>query len=171
MSLVNIASKGNGSVLSNIEDKNIQPNAVDLNIDRIFQMSGTFTLSELEKFHRHKKEISADEQGWYKLTPGSYEILFTQNVIMSNDTAGYVITRSTLNRNGVFITSGLYDSGYGKDLDGGAPMAACLHVNGGNFLIQRGSRVGQFVLWDAEALFDYDGSYGKGGEDDSHLAR
>ena len=26
--------------------------------------------------------------------------------------AGFVITRSTLNRNGVFITSGLYDSGY-----------------------------------------------------------
>jgi deoxycytidine triphosphate deaminase len=77
-------------------------------------------------------------------------------VCIGANEAGWVITRSSLNRNGCFITSGLYDSGYE------GVMAGVLHINNGPMMIQRGTRVGQFLLFEAEALNQYDGDYGSG---------
>ena len=68
--------------------------------------------------------------------------------------AGFVITRSTLNRNGVYITSGLYDSGYN------GVMAGALHVTSGPFKVKVNTRIGQFLLFKAESLHLYDGDYG-----------
>ena len=67
-----------------------------------------------------------------------------------------MITRSTLNRNGVFITSGLYDSGYN------GVVAGVLHVNVGPMKVKVGTRVAQFLLFKAEALHAYNGDYGNG---------
>jgi len=81
-------------------------------------------------------------------------------VSIGEDEAGWVITRSTLNRNGLFITSGLYDSGYE------GVMAGALHVNGGPAKIKKGTRVGQFLMFKAESLSSYDGDYGVGKDHD-----
>tara|TARA_R100000081_G_scaffold91174_1_gene68270 strand:- start:324 stop:599 length:276 start_codon:yes stop_codon:yes gene_type:complete len=81
-------------------------------------------------------------------------------VTLADDEAGWVITRSSLNRNGCFITSGLYDSGYS------GVMAGVLHVNNGPIRVKRGTRVGQFLLFKAEALNQYDGDYGSGKQHD-----
>jgi len=75
--------------------------------------------------------------------------------------AGWVITRSTLNRNGVFLTSGLYDTGYH------GVMAAAMHVTSGPMRIKAGTRIGQYLSFDAEVLHEYNGSYGIGTEDDA----
>ena len=78
-----------------------------------------------------------------------------ENVIHVGDgEAGWVITRSTLNRNGLYLTSGLYDSGYH------GVMAAVLHVTTGVARIKKGTRIGQYISFDAEALSSYDGDYG-----------
>ena len=98
--------------------------------------------------------IEPDVDGYFRLKTGSYEITFQNIVTIAEGDAGFVITRSTLNRNGVFITSGLYDSGYE------GVMAGALHVTSGRFDVKRGTRLGQFLLFDAEALSMYDGSYG-----------
>ena len=45
-------------------------------------------------------------------------------------------------------------------------MAGALHVTSGRFDVKRGTRLGQFLLFDAEALSMYDGSYGIGKEHD-----
>ena len=76
------------------------------------------------------------------------------------DEAGYVITRSTLNRNGCYLTSGLYDTGYN------GVMASVLHVTCGLMRIKPGTRVGQYLNFKAEALHKYNGDYGKGKEHD-----
>ena len=85
--------------------------------------------------------------------------------------SGFVITRSTLNRNGVFLTSGLYDSGYGIDVNTGETvggvMAGVMHVNIGPALIKKGTRVGQYIMWNAETLSLYNGSYGNHKEHDT----
>jgi len=70
--------------------------------------------------------------------------------------AGFVITRSTLNRNGVYLTTGLYDTGYN------GIMAGVMHVTCGRMKIKPGTRIGQYLNFDAEALHKYDGDYGKG---------
>jgi deoxycytidine triphosphate deaminase len=84
-----------------------------------------------------------------------------ENVIeVGEGEAGWVITRSTLNRNGVFLTSGLYDSGYH------GVMAGVMHVTCGPMKIKPGTRIGQYLSFDSEALSKYDGSYGIGKEHD-----
>ena len=156
-----ILSKTNDSELTNVQEGDSQPNAVDLRVSKIFKMDGQFLISENKKVHRATEEIEPDEKGWWSLEPGVYEIVMENIVSVGEGYAGFVITRSTLNRNGVFITSGLYDSGYH------GVMAGALHVRGGKTFIKEGTRVGQFIMFEAETLSLYDGSYGIGKQHDN----
>ena len=151
---------GAGELLTNVQEGDSQPNAVDLRVDKIFKLKDeVFSISEESKKHRGSEEVEAVD-GYFELEPGTYEILMENIVKIPEGFAGWVITRSTLNRNGLFITSGLYDSGYH------GVMAGCLHVEHGAAKIQKGSRVGQFLLFEAETLSMYDGDYGIGKEHD-----
>jgi len=162
--MLHIASDETQSSLTNVKQEDIQPNAVDLRVAKIFKMKNeTFILSDPEnkKVHRGSVEIpTLYDTNWWRLNPGTYEIVMENIVSVGPDEAGWVITRSTLNRNGVFITSGLYDSGYH------GVMAGALHVTNGPVEIERGTRVGQFLLFKAQALSAYEGSYGLKSEHD-----
>ena len=147
-------------LLTNVQEGDSQPNAVDLRVDKIFKLKDeVFSISEDSKKHRGSEEVEAVD-GYFELEPGTYEILMENIVNIPEGYAGWVITRSTLNRNGLFITSGLYDSGYH------GVMAGCLHVEHGAAKIEKGSRVGQFLMFEAETLSMYDGDYGIGKEHD-----
>lgn len=142
------------SISTEIDHKAIQPNAVDLRLKKVFDIRCTeFVLSEDEKVHRETIEY-VPKDGWWTLFPGRYEIILGDTISIAEGEAGFVITRSTLNRNGVFITSGLYDSKYV------GPMAACMHVTTDIFKVKYDTRVAQFLLFQAEMLHPYDGSYG-----------
>lgn len=163
--MIHISSKDTFSSLTNVKDEDIQPNAVDLRVDKIYRMDQlrTFTIGEENgkevKQHRGSLELYTDEEGYWFLSPGSYEIVMENIINVGPDEAGWVITRSTLNRNGLFITSGLYDSGYH------GVMAGALHVKA-PARIKKGTRVGQFLLFRSQALKKYDGDYGIGKEHD-----
>ena len=147
-------------LLTKVQEGDSQPNAVDLRVDKIFKLKDeVFSISEDSKKHRGSEEVEAVD-GYFELEPGTYEILMENIVKIPEGYAGWVITRSTLNRNGLFITSGLYDSGYH------GVMAGCLHVEHGAAKIEKGSRVGHFLLFEAETLSMYDGDYGIGKEHD-----
>ena len=149
------------STLSSVKEGDVQPNAVDLRLGKVFKMSGsTFVIDEKDKKHRGSYEIQPDALGYYNLPEGHYEVVMENMITVGENEAGWVITRSTLNRNGVFLTSGLYDSGY----DG--VMAGVMHVTCGPMRIQRGTRIGQYLSFDAEALRQYNGSYGRNKEHD-----
>lgn len=159
--MLHICSDNSLSSLTNVSDVDVQPNAVDLRIDKIFSInSNLFAIDESEKRHRGSIELQPSEKGYWTLSPGTYEIVMENIITVGEGEAGWVITRSTLNRNGVFITSGLYDSGYN------GVMAGAMHVTTGPMKIQRGTRVGQFLLFKSETLKMYDGSYGLGKEHD-----
>jgi dUTP pyrophosphatase len=159
--MLHLAGTRSQSTLSEFDSDQVQPNAIDLRVDKIFQsFSQVFVISEQEKQHRKSIELKPDENGWWRLDPGSYEIIMQGEISIGEDEAGWVITRSSLNRNGCFITSGLYDSGYH------GVMAGVLHVNNGPMMVQQGTRVGQFLLFKSEALNQYDGDYGAGKQHD-----
>lgn len=157
--MIHISSKNSTSDLTNVQPDDVQPNAVDLRVDRIYRMSGTFRIGEEDgkevKEHRQIFELQPDDEGYFHLGSGTYQIIMENIIKVGEDEAGWVITRSTLNRNGCFITSGLYDSGYH------GVMAGALHVRD-YAEIKKGSRVGQFLLFKAQALKNYDGDYGLG---------
>ena len=157
MSMINIGGSNATSSLTAIQAKDVQPNAVDLRLGKVFKIKdNVFTIDEEQKIHRGSEEFEPWADGYYYLTPGSYEVIMENEINVGSDEAGFVITRSTLNRNGCFLTSGLYDTGYN------GVMAGVLHVGCGLMRIKPGTRIGQYLNWKAEALSSYDGDYGKG---------
>lgn len=149
------------SELTSVQPEDIQPNAVDLRLEKVFRiLFQDFEISNEHKKHRGTLEVYPDEEGYFTLMPGSYEIVMENIIKVAEGEAGWVITRSTLNRNGVFITSGLYDSGYH------GVMAGALHVMVSTARIKKGTRIGQFLLFKAESLKMYDGDYGLGKDHD-----
>lgn len=160
-SMKHVMGESSRTKLTNVVDEDIQPNAVDLRLGKVFQINNeVFEVSNDQKKHRGSTELNPDGEGYFTLYPGSYEIVMENVIHVGEGEAGWVITRSTLNRNGCFITSGLYDSGYH------GVMAGVLHVTTGVARIKQGTRVGQYLSFDAEALKMYDGSYGIGKEHD-----
>lgn len=155
--MIHIESDNTTSALTNVQSADVQPNAVDLRIDKIYSINKqTFTIDEDKKMHRGSTLIEPDSNGYWYLSEGTYEIVMENIISVGEGEAGWVITRSTLNRNGVFITSGLYDSGYN------GVMAGAMHVTCGPMIIKKGTRVGQFLLFKSETLKLYDGDYGLG---------
>lgn len=157
MSMINIGGNTATSSLTKIQAKDVQPNAVDLRLGKVYRITDNeFTIDEDQKIHRGSQELITDPEGYYYLKPGHYEVIMENEIHVGSDEAGFVITRSTLNRNGCFLTSGLYDTGYN------GVMAGVLHVNCGPMRIKPSTRIGQYLNWKAEALSEYDGDYGKG---------
>jgi deoxycytidine triphosphate deaminase len=143
------------SLLSNVQDGDSQPNAVDLRLGRVYKINNeVFEVSNDHKKHRGSEEIFPDGEGYYNLSIGSYEVVMENIINVGPNEAGWVITRSTLNRNGCYITSGLYDSGYH------GVMAGVLHVTTGPARIKQGTRIGQYLNFDSESLSTYNGDYG-----------
>lgn len=152
-----IAGPNSRSTLTNVQEGDVQPNAVDLRLGKVLKIRpSTFTITEDEKVHRGSVELQPDDNGYFVLPEGSYEVVMDNIIEVGEDEAGWVITRSTLNRNGVHLTSGLYDSGYR------GVMAATMHINAGPMRIKRGTRIGQYLSFNSESLHKYDGSYGLG---------
>lgn len=144
------------------DEEQVQPNAIDLKVESLMLIDDqtTFVIDEDKKLHRGSKPVPTKD-GYWQLEAGKrYEVIFEGVVDIAEGEAGWVITRSTLNRNGLFLTSGLYDSGY-KGV-----MAGCLHVTSGPAQIKKGTRLGQFILFTAESLSSYDGDYGVDSEHD-----
>ena len=157
MSMINIGGNTTTSKLTGIQEGDVQPNAVDLRLGKVYSIkTNTFTIDETKKVHRGSTALEVDEDGYYTLEPGHYEVLMNNLIEVGEGESGFVITRSTLNRNGVFLTSGLYDSGY-KGV-----MAGVMHVTVGPMRIMPDTRIGQYLSFEAESLSSYDGDYGIG---------
>lgn len=146
--------------ITNIDNnKDVQPNSIDLKIEKVFMpQQSVFILSEERRDHRGSKELPTrvfnNEPDWWCLSPGYYEIVFQNEICLPKGEAGFVIPRSTLVRNGVYLATGLYDSGYEGS------MVSGLHVTTGPFYVKKGTRMAQFLLFEAETLRKYDGAYG-----------
>lgn len=147
--------------LTNVAEDDIQPNAIDIRLDKVFRIDNEamFELCEESKTHRGSIKLEPDETGWFNLSPGQYEVVMQNIITVGDNEAGWVITRSTLNRNGVVLSSGLYDSAYSGS------MAAVLHCSG-PVRIKQGTRIGQYLCFEADMVKGYDGSYGLASEHD-----
>lgn len=149
------------STLTNVQEGDSQPNAVDLRLGKIYKINNeVFEVSNDHKKHRGSEELFPDGEGYFNLGIGSYEVVMENIIHVGKSEAGWVITRSTLNRNGCYITSGLYDTGYH------GVMAGVLHVTTGPARIKQGTRIGQYLSFDSESVGSYDGDYGINKEHD-----
>lgn len=141
----------------NITKDMIQPNAIDLRVKNISKIvNGVVKLHGDVKQHLKRVDV-ASVDGMYILEGGcKYDVVFDGNIEIAHKEAGFVIVRSTLNRNGIVVTSGLYDSGYNNIIGG------MLHIPEGVTLhIGENERLAQFLLFDAESIGLYNGYYNK----------
>ena len=143
------------------EEKQIQPNAIDFTLDHVFDIStGIFVISEQGKQMRggNKIEPARDRASgidfWFLQGGQSYDGMSDVYVDLPKGIAVLpVITRSTFNRNGIFITSGLYDSGFKGHI------GFVIHNMVASAKIGAGTRIGQIAFIESEAAKMYDGGW------------
>jgi len=139
----------------------IQPNALDFTLDRVFEINGNndFVITEDGKKMRGGNELEPIElprnsgQDYFPLGVGAYDGLSDVYVKLPEGIAAMVIIRSSFNRNGVFITSGLYDSGYQGHI------GFCIHNYLGLTRIGVGTRIGQLMLIESDSEGKYVGKW------------
>ena len=151
------------------EEKQVQPNAIDFTLDKLFTINenNTFVISEEGKQMRGGGEEQPiadrgdDSVKWWYLDPHKvYDGMSNIYVKVPEGVAAYLIVRSTFNRNGIFITSGLYDSGF----EGHIGFA--LHNRSGDTKIAEGTRVGQLIFVTSDSVGKYAGGWNH--EEGSH---
>lgn len=147
-------------VVTDIE-KYIQPNALDFDCARIFRPEtySTAYLSETKKLIRKYVEMQADTQigedpAWELINGQGYDFSSNFHVTLPEGVAAQLIVRSTLNRSGVFLTSGLYDQGFSGQI------AGMLRIANGHFTLAKNTRIGQIMFIKSESAgFLYAGGY------------
>lgn len=143
-------------------DKTIQPNALDFSLDRVFTADSDkpFVLSETSKQMRPQQELHVDDGEFFTIGANSWvDCMSDYHVTVPEGVAAFLIVRSTLNRNGLFVTSGLYDSGFSNY------VGWVLHNRGGDARIAKGTRVGQLVFVKSEISgLLYSGGYNGTGQ-------
>jgi len=145
-------------VISNVKnmEEQIQQNWIDLTLKSI-EMLDTRYRNELtlkDRKHCKRDTIEFDIENWAMLQFWIYDIIFNEEVKISNWMCANIETRSTVNRWGNFITAWLYDAWY-KGI-----LWAILHVNVPIYL-EEGVRLAQIVFSEAETWKIYNWVYNK----------
>lgn len=166
MFLSPIKALESGWIQGDVPDNAIQPNGIDFSIDRLFRNSGeSFIVSPDFKRHRSYNEVKpflfqTAEAGkgisfpaWRLTTTESYDGLSDFTVKLPSGVAAFIIGRSTFNRNGIFLTAGLYDSGFNGNI------GMQIHNMSGLAVVGVGTRIGQIVFCAAESAGQYTGQY------------
>lgn len=137
----------------------IQQNGIDVDLDRLFICEPLILTNEISK--KTSKEVFSGlidighmvvensfmlEKLCAYVFESSFEIEVPENM------SGFLKTRSTLNRNQIFIQSGWYDSGYKGPIGG---TIYCFN----EAVISKNTRIAQLVMVQSEAASLYKGQY------------
>ena len=138
--------------------KNIQPNGIDFNLDRVFQLVSHTEdipfISETDKKFFDLEEVYPDINGWFEFEQGVvYDCSAEQYCHIQEGTAAMLLVRSSLNCLGVALSAGLYDDSFKGNI------GFTLQPRAGNIRIKKGTRVGQIVTWIADSNGKYQGQY------------
>lgn len=106
--------------LYNVLDQ-IQPNGVDLRVDKIWEVTGKGVLEADSKmnYKQMQKREAFYKEGYYALKPHiAYAIDFRERISVPDGYCAIVYPRSSLLRVGAFVTSALWDTGFQGQLGG-----------------------------------------------------
>jgi deoxycytidine triphosphate deaminase len=136
--------------------KQVQPNAIDFTLDRVMWIDrqSPARITEQGKSMRASGELHVSDLGMWNLTGESvFDGTSDVYVEVPEGVAAILYTRSTFARNGVFIMSGLYDSGYK------GPIGFTIYTPGGDIQVAPGTRIGQIAFIHSESAGMYAGGY------------
>lgn len=96
------------------EAEQIQPNGVDLRVEKLYQVQGQATIHrEAKAFANFQVDELTPKDGYWTLNPhNNYFVDFFEKVSIPGGFCGIIQTRSSLVRAGLDVMSGIYDSGF-----------------------------------------------------------
>jgi deoxycytidine triphosphate deaminase len=152
--------------VTNVDEKSIQPNAVDIRCAELMHIvpdNGYLTISESGPKEFWPQLIPPETQNvegkYWVLSPrSSYQFETNHQVVVPEGMAGWLIIRSTLSRNGIIMSGGLYDGGYNGMIGG-----TIHNLTDGRVRLEKNCRIGQFIMAESETAHLYDGHYNKNG--------
>lgn len=143
-------------------DKQVQPNAIDFTLDRLWVVNehSQFVISEVDKQMRRRTELvsvphrAEHDMYFWSIHPQTIlDGLSDVYVDVPDGVAAMLVPRSSFTRNGFLLTSGLYDSGFKGHI------GFVLHNRGGDARVFEGTRVGQLIFIESENALMYGGGY------------
>ncbi|EMA41461.1 deoxyuridine 5'-triphosphate nucleotidohydrolase [Halococcus hamelinensis] len=144
-----------------VTDEQVQPNGVDLTLEAVFEQRepGRIGIEGKEVGVRHRRREHVvegfgenDATDPYYLPPGGYVARYTEIVRIPEGHVGFIYPRSSLLRNSCMLNTAVWDAGY----EGRGEGLLQVHHD---IEIERGARVAQLVLCEADHDDVYDGSY------------
>jgi len=140
------------------EGAQLQPNGVDLRIERVqrFTSPGVLGAADGAREPAAREDVPPDADGWWDLPPGAYVIGYRERVNLPNGVMAFARPRSSLLRSGIAVHTAVWDAGYSGRGEGLLSV-----LNPGGYRLQRGARVVQlvFLRLGREAAEGYRGRY------------
>lgn len=136
--------------------KQIQPNAIDFSLDEVrwLDSKSPAKITETMKQMRECPLLATDELGMWTLSGNQvYDGTSEIYVEIPEGVAAILYTRSSFTRNGIFITSGLYDSGFKGQI------GFTIYTVGGGLIVAPGTRIGQIAFIKSDSAGVYAGGW------------
>ncbi|WP_232687057.1 deoxyuridine 5'-triphosphate nucleotidohydrolase [Halobacterium zhouii] len=153
--------------VESVADEQVQPNGVDLTVETVLEQRepGRITrdgktIGERQALQPEERDTPHEDGGeqWredaetFYLPPGGYILQYAETISVPDDHVGFLYPRSSLMRNSCMLNTAVWDAGYtGK----GEGLLQVHH----DVELERGARVAQFVLAEADHDEVYDGDY------------
>ncbi|KAB1193181.1 deoxyuridine 5'-triphosphate nucleotidohydrolase [Haloferax sp. MBLA0076] len=140
--------------ISPVTDEQVQPNGVDLTLESVLEQVEAGHLGREGKTigERRPLDFADPNTETYRLDPGGYVLQYAETVQIPEEHVGFIYPRSSLMRNSCMLNTAVWDAGYeGK----GEGLLQVHHP----IDLERGARVAQIVLTEANHDGTYDGSY------------
>lgn len=144
-----------------VDNKFVSPNAIDFTLDIVHKINANvaFHISEQGKKMRGTAEYPPihdrrEDIKYWKLEPNSvYDGMSNMFVNIPENVCAELIIRSTYSRNGIFMTSGIFDAKYSGHI------GFALHNRLGEAYIGTGTRIGQIKFIQSDSEGEYAGGY------------
>lgn len=137
--------------LSELTNEQIQPNGVDLTVDKIYTTTSRGHIHTDGKTIGDRTELKPTDGTW-DLSPGSYVVRYGETLEIPNEHVGFVYPRSSLIRNSSMLHTAVWDAGY----TGRGEGLLIVHTP---IRIDVGARIAQLVYSTAAHTKTYDGTY------------
>ena len=134
-----------------LTSEQVQPNGVDLTLGTIYEQNSPGRIGRDGKTVGDRRELDpADDT--FELGPGNYVAEYGEVVRVPDSHVGFVLPRSSLMRNSAMLNTAVWDAGYEGVGEGLLQVGHAIEI-------ERGARIGQFVLAAADHEGVYEGDY------------
>lgn len=138
-----------------VQNDQIQPNGVDLRVGKIVKNTGSGSLYQDKRKIPSRTPLNI-KKGEYRLSKGSYVVVYKETVTIPETAIGLVFPRSSLMRMGARVHTAIWDPGY----EGRGEGLLVVHNKHGIHLGKE-VRIGQMIFLSASSSSTYNGKYQK----------